>query len=197
MQLRLLVLRIFKSIVSLLLQVINAANKARIVKCFVMKITFALFFFLIIFSSVAQDTQKQKSSDSLIAITYSSFGMLGEFTLKLDQKDIFYAQTSRRPGNSEAIKKFSGKMSAYDWNELIYRVSQINLDSLSKLTSPTFDRASDGALYAKLRISTKSGSYLTQDFDEGIPMKEIWWLLFQIDQIINRHLINFKYDYPK
>jgi hypothetical protein len=157
-----------------------------------MKIVFAFFFLLITFSSEAQHTQKR--NDSLVSITYSSFGMLGEFTLSLDRKNIFYAETSRK---QEVTKKFSGKMSTYDWNELQDRVSRVNLDSLSKLVSPSFGRSSDAGLYAKLKITTSDSSYLTQDFDEGRPMKEIWSILFKIDQMINRHLIDFKYENSK
>ncbi len=161
-----------------------------------MKIALTFFHSLLIFTSVAQNLQTQKKSDSLLSITYTSFGMSGNFTLKLDSKNIFYTETSRINGNGEVIKKFNGNMSPNNWKELIYYVSLIHLDSLNKLVSPTFSRASDGALYASLIIAFSNKNYQTKDFDEGRPMKELWLLLLQIDQMINKHLIDFKYSDP-
>ncbi len=149
-----------------------------------------IILFAIVFISLNSFSQATNTKDTIISISYSSFGKASTFNMKIDSREIAYEETYRR---SEETKKFCKTITARSWKKIIKCISEINLKKLNSIKSPTNDREVDGALYAQLSIHTSAADYKTLDFDEGAPMKEIKGLFLEIDKIIARKLVDDKY----
>ena len=57
--------------------------------------------------------------------------------------------------------------------QLIDLIKKIDLQNISNLKAPSNKRAFDGALHATLSIKTESNNYISSQFDDDNPPKEL------------------------
>lgn len=152
--------------------------------------------FCLIVISINAFGQTKPYRDSIVSISYYSYGMTGYFSLQIDSARCTYEEVFQLSGIEEKVKSFIARTSAYEWSNFTSSIKNIDMNKLSELEAPTINRHTDRALYARLTIKTIGGTFQTQNFDERRPMKEIWSLLYQINNFINRPLIDCDYQNP-
>jgi len=77
-------------------------------------------------------------------------------------------------------KPVSKAFSKDDWKQIISKLENIKLGTISKLEPPTKAHQYDGAALANLKITHQGKEYQTQTFDHGNPPEEIVTLVKEI-----------------
>lgn len=70
-----------------------------------------------------------------------------------------------------------------EWMALVNSVKDIDLTKISELESPTNKRATDGAAFGKLTVTTKETTYTSSDFDGKNPNQILMPLMNEIVKI--------------
>ncbi len=134
-----------------------------------MKYLLSLVILLTSLSCVSQ--KNNTSSDSIQEIVFNAQtrGRLENITIS--DKTVFYKtyNTSKTFGIDSNQKK-----------QLIDLIKKIDLQNISNLKAPSNKRAFDGALHATLSIKTESNNYISSQFDDDNPPKELKVLIDQI-----------------
>ncbi len=78
---------------------------------------------------------------------------------------------------------FGRKTNPQEWAELVSLVQQVSLKDISKLASPTMDRASDAALHSTITIRDASGKEYSHGFDNDNPNEALKPLIKAISKI--------------
>ncbi|MET3538785.1 hypothetical protein [Chryseobacterium limigenitum] len=65
------------------------------------------------------------------------------------------------------------ELPSIEWQNILKQATTIDLSKISLLESPTTNRYSDKALSSKISIISNGKTYLSSDFDAGVPPKEL------------------------
>ena len=77
-------------------------------------------------------------------------------------------------------KPISKDFSKDNWKQIISKLENMKLGTISKLEPPTKAHQYDGAALANLKITHQGKEYQTQTFDHGNPPEEIATLVKEI-----------------
>ncbi len=147
----------------------------------------SFLFLTLLFWGIMSYGQTDKLDETVVAIDYTWFADLREFGLTIDSSAINYEVTSKY--RNLTVSTYHGMVEPSQWENIISQVSRIDLKKLNQILSPTVARAGDGAPYAKLIIHTNKNTYETQYFDAGVPMTEIWDVLFLINEMLDVEIL--------
>ncbi|MCH2033923.1 MAG: hypothetical protein MK202_10420 [Tenacibaculum sp.] len=127
-----------------------------------MKYLLSLVILLTSLSCVSQ--KNNTSSDSIQEIVFNAQTRGSLENITISDKTVFYKtyNTSKTFGIDSNQKK-----------QLIDLIKKIDLQNISNLKAPSNKRAFDGALHATLSIKTESNNYISSQFDDDNPPKEL------------------------
>jgi hypothetical protein len=120
--------------------------------------------------------------DPIIKIEFISLarGYLKQVSISRDS--LVEVINSGEAGN-QVIKK---KLTADEWKKFATVLSDVSLDEIPELKSPTSRRAFDGAKHSSIVISTRAGKSYTHSFDDEDPHKKLQPLMEAINEVIDR-----------
>jgi hypothetical protein len=135
------------------------------------KLTLLLLLTLVI-TSCATKAQKLQADDITLEYNAMTRGSNRNVVVKqgtITTKDV----TGAKPDVVTAVTKAQ-------WDELLAAVEKVDLDKIESLKSPTDKRMYDGALTARLTVTTKNKTYKSNSFDHGQPPAEIAFVVNKI-----------------
>ena len=131
-------------------------------------------------SPKALNQDKSVTNEEIILVySANSRGFYKKITF---QNQTIYVSNERSEKEMPEIVKVSDA----DWKQIVKYIKGINLNTVSKLESPTKKRLYDGAAIAGLKITYKGKTYETASFDHGFPPKEIKKLVDRILKITDK-----------
>lgn len=133
---------------------------------------FALLMILTL--AVFEDTAGQ-SLEEITSITFTkqTRGLLDEVVISRDSVEGF-VENHRMPENSH---RYANGIDQSQWAKLIMTLSDVQLQDIDGLQSPTMNRAHDGAIHSSIVITFKNGNTVTHSFDDENPHPDLKPLL--------------------
>jgi len=77
----------------------------------------------------------------------------------------------------EASKHYSAVIDDDDWTKLLIALSEVSLQDIDGLQSPTMNRAHDGAVHSSIVITFENGNSISHSFDDENPHPDLKPLL--------------------
>lgn len=108
-----------------------------------------------------------------ITLTRQSRGYLDEVIISRDSLQGF-VENHRMP---EASKQYATAMDQDMWARLMMCLSDVPLEDIDGLQSPTTNRAHDGALHSSIVITFEDGQTISHSFDDEKPHPDLQPLL--------------------
>jgi hypothetical protein len=139
----------------------------------------SVFFFSILTTNCQNKPAVKDNHDSIITKIEFSTGTRGY------QKNVFISADSiieitEDRENKRPVKK---KIEQNEWRGLIDIASELSLNELEQLPSPTSKRAFDGAKHSSIIITTKDGKSYAHAFDDEQPHKKLQPLMNAIRKL--------------
>ncbi len=108
-----------------------------------------------------------------ITFTKQTRGILDEVVISRDSVQGF-VDNHRVPENSQ---HYATGIDQDDWARLILTLSDVSLDDIDGLQSPTMNRAHDGAIHSSIQIELENGRKTTHSSDDENPHPDLQPLL--------------------
>ncbi len=108
---------------------------------------------------LAQDIQK---------VEFSTLSRGGHFEKIVITKDKLSFQQEERRLKKET-QALSRMLKEVEWEQLLQKIENLNLQEISKLKSPTMKRAFDGARHSQIIVSTFDNQQYIHRFDNEDP----------------------------
>ena len=132
---------------------------------------FIILFFSIVLINNSCNHSKFDQNNLEIMYSASSRGVYQQ--IKINKKTIL--EINKRGGDS-----IIRDCSTSDWEQLIKLLIPIQIDKIPEFKPPSKNHQFDGALIARLTISSHGKIFESQSFDHGNPPKEISILVKEI-----------------
>ena len=134
-----------------------------------------IFALLIILTLAAFEDTAGQSLEDITSITFTkqTRGLLDEVVISRDSVEGF-VENHRMPENSH---HYANGIDQSQWAKLIMKLSDVQLEDIDGLQSPTMNRAHDGAIHSSIIITFKDGNTVTHSFDDENPHPDLKPLL--------------------
>lgn len=119
-----------------------------------------------------------QSAENIKTITFTkqSRGFLDEVIISRDSVRGF-SENHRQPGQSQ---QYANQIDSDGWAKLMQALSEVSLNDIDGLKSPTVNRAHDGAIHSTIVITFEDGSTVSHSFDDENPHPDLQPLLAAI-----------------
>tara|TARA_R100001369_G_scaffold29172_4_gene52603 strand:- start:90921 stop:91352 length:432 start_codon:yes stop_codon:yes gene_type:complete len=121
------------------------------------------FFILLIPILMAETCSQNNNQDKDISFSYETItrGSRAHYSLSKDEIKVVK--------NMGTETKASQEMSSKEWNTLMEKMKEVDVQNINKLVPPSDKRTFDGAAHAILSITVGDKTYKSNSFDHGNP----------------------------
>jgi len=128
--------------------------------------------------------QNIKISQEIDSIRFYSFSMGGGFDIMMSEEMFMYQRGS---WNSKIIED-PKKMDKLEWNGLLTKLQKIKIEEIPEIEQPSGSRHIDGANYSTITIYIDQEKFVSRDFDDFRPSKELQPVVHYIRYLLRKKL---------